>query len=795
MGIGVKAVLGIVAMLLTVISAGCESVASDGAKSDVARESAIISASKDSIVSPLIRDIEERVVRGKSAVILWHTDRPASGQVEYGLSRDFGAVVVAEDSDYFHALKLTALKPLTLYYYRVTATDGEGAKNISDVRTFTTLSEPIAESVAGVAPNAAGDTVVDRDTTWRGMNVHCGGGIKVGNAARGVNFTIEDSTITVKGKVAMGGDMPVNFALRNSTIIFDVTNGASAFWPRYKGAVIDATRKIEILTKTDEGQSSSVELKDSVIRGPDILHRGVGVRIVSRVIIIDNVKFEHLGGLMEGGHGAFALVATGGPGSYLKNITINECGFGLVLSKGIPLDHATSHGGMAAFFTGSDLQHLAMHKTVEGLYAPTDGAWVRNGWFDANETKFNIMSASDVLFEKNTVFNAAFNGGDGSRQTEGNNNIIRDNTFIKTGVGGRKKGLKVLNNTFYRGMPTGGDVPIRTTGVDSVIANNIIVEGGTAIMVDPHPILGGPGKNHLISGNIINNSAAGIYVGKQENNLFVNNKILKTRLHGILLKNSSRQLFVDNSISNTGTHDISFGGGNSDIKFINTKFDGAKVHFKNDTDVFNNYYYLDVLVVDGGGKPVSGSAVNIKNDTDDHYPSINIKGKAKTSFVTGANGHTLVPVDNESNSIAIPAYRQTQTGRKNMTYTIAASKSGQTASMGQFTIDADWYRQTPNTPVKTVVLNLGTGKGSVRTNPTGVITGKITDSRTGKPLAMATVTDGVRFGTTDAEGAYSMVFPAGAHTITASKKDFAVESKKVDVTDGGQTSADFQLGS
>lgn len=579
---------------------------------------------------------------------------------------------------------------------------------------FIVMINVVNATITGDPPNPLGDTDIDENTTWGGeSSIVCGGNVTVGNVSKRINFTITDSNVTVTGKWTMGGDTPVNFSLINSTMTFDVQDGETAHWP--SGAVINTTQMIDVKWTGDMSKASRIELRNSTIQGMDVLHRAWGVKIDSgwtganHTIIADTVTFKHLGGCYTGGGGYALAVGISGPStvdsaSYIKNVTLTECGFGLCISDDeISADYVTSYSGVAAFMGGSDWNHLTMHGTSEGLYTPADGAWIRNGWFNASETKFNIMSASNVVFEYNTVKLAAFNAGDGQYDWNGNNNTVQHNTFIQTGVGGRKIGLKILNNTFDRGMPLGGNLPINIAGSDSLVSSNTITGGGPAIRVSTYYTYSERAENNIVRDNIINASSCGIDIKDQVNGTFINNSVNDIyATFGMKIENSSNLTFRDNSISNTTTYDIHFGASNSNITFINTDFDDNEIGFADAIDVFRNYYYLDVEVLDLGGYPVSGVTVNITNDVNGGYPSINAGGETKTSFVTGADGHTPVS-SSATDSAVILDYWQNTSYQENMTYNVTVEKDGQT----NFTIvnpDSTWYRTIPNTYQNTTTI-------------------------------------------------------------------------------------------
>ena len=77
-----------------------------------------------------------------TANVSWSLSKPATGQVEYGRTVQYGLVTSAELSygHSAHIQRLSALSPGTLYHYRATSRDASGNVSVSSDRTFTTLS-------------------------------------------------------------------------------------------------------------------------------------------------------------------------------------------------------------------------------------------------------------------------------------------------------------------------------------------------------------------------------------------------------------------------------------------------------------------------------------------------------------------------------------------------------------------------------------------------------------------------------------------------------------------------------
>nr|WP_261994700.1 carboxypeptidase regulatory-like domain-containing protein [Streptomyces sp. me109] len=84
---------------------------------------------------------------------------------------------------------------------------------------------------------------------------------------------------------------------------------------------------------------------------------------------------------------------------------------------------------------------------------------------------------------------------------------------------------------------------------------------------------------------------------------------------------------------------------------------------------------------------------------------------------------------------------------------------------------------------------LGTpaGLSAFRSGPHGVISGTVTDSATGKPVASATVGAGTNVAHTDSSGAYSLTVPTGTYDVTVQAFGYADGSAGGVVVDDGAT--------
>lgn len=91
---------------------------------------------------------------------------------------------------------------------------------------------------------------------------------------------------------------------------------------------------------------------------------------------------------------------------------------------------------------------------------------------------------------------------------------------------------------------------------------------------------------------------------------------------------------------------------------------------------------------------------------------------------------------------------------------------------------------------------LGTpdGLSGFRMGPHGTLSGTVTDTATGAPVAAAQVTAGVYTATTDSRGHYTLPLPVGSHEVRVTVYGYAPgEERNVEVTDGGTVNRDFGL--
>jgi hypothetical protein len=102
-------------------------------------ESARVAIPTDT-TAPLITAVTSSNVGATTATITWTTDEPATSQVEYGLTTDYGQTSPLDASLVTsHNVLLTGLAPETMYHFRALSADAANNSASSGDGTFTTL--------------------------------------------------------------------------------------------------------------------------------------------------------------------------------------------------------------------------------------------------------------------------------------------------------------------------------------------------------------------------------------------------------------------------------------------------------------------------------------------------------------------------------------------------------------------------------------------------------------------------------------------------------------------------------
>ncbi len=88
----------------------------------------------------VIKNVSASSDTGAEAVITWVTDKPGSGQVEYGKTPQYGLTATSDELTTTHSITLNLLEPDTTYHYRVKSKDKAGNEALSSDNTFTTAA-------------------------------------------------------------------------------------------------------------------------------------------------------------------------------------------------------------------------------------------------------------------------------------------------------------------------------------------------------------------------------------------------------------------------------------------------------------------------------------------------------------------------------------------------------------------------------------------------------------------------------------------------------------------------------
>jgi len=95
---------------------------------------------------PSLAAVGARDITSENVTISWGTDEPATSEVEYGLTLDYGnSTGVNATLSNSHNQTLSNLQPNTLYHYRVKSADAMGNLSVSADYTFTT--NPLGDSI------------------------------------------------------------------------------------------------------------------------------------------------------------------------------------------------------------------------------------------------------------------------------------------------------------------------------------------------------------------------------------------------------------------------------------------------------------------------------------------------------------------------------------------------------------------------------------------------------------------------------------------------------------------------
>ncbi len=107
-------------------------------------------ASEAPAPAPVISAISSGDIGQTSAKVSYTTDIDADSKIEYGESKNYGLVKTNSSLQKGHSHTISALRPDTLYHFRVRSVSAYGRESVSEDKTFKTLApEPPAPTADG----------------------------------------------------------------------------------------------------------------------------------------------------------------------------------------------------------------------------------------------------------------------------------------------------------------------------------------------------------------------------------------------------------------------------------------------------------------------------------------------------------------------------------------------------------------------------------------------------------------------------------------------------------------------
>jgi thiol-disulfide isomerase/thioredoxin len=103
---------------------------------------------------PTISEVAASNITESSAIIGWTTDEPATSQVEYGTTEDYGTKTTLDEAlTTSHSVKLSELDDGTTYYFKVISKDASGNEATSEQTFDTPAAVPVSPEVDSLAPD------------------------------------------------------------------------------------------------------------------------------------------------------------------------------------------------------------------------------------------------------------------------------------------------------------------------------------------------------------------------------------------------------------------------------------------------------------------------------------------------------------------------------------------------------------------------------------------------------------------------------------------------------------------
>ena len=188
------------------------------------------------------------------------------------------------------------------------------------------------------------------------------------------------------------------------------------------------------------------------------------------------------------------------------------------------------------------------------------------------------------------------------------NNIIYKNYYEGIFLSGSNRNI-ISNNKIYNNLDDGLILYIDSNN-NLISNNNIIFNSKVGIKLFSS-------NNNQIINNSIDNNEDGIYLYSSNNTNIKNNHILNCLRWGIYSKLSIENIVNNSIIYNTQDYDF-YLLKNSFNTVINTQFDEDKLYIKDNSNI-QVKYYLNFLVNDSFGNPISNALIIVKSNENDSF--------------------------------------------------------------------------------------------------------------------------------------------------------------------------------
>lgn len=497
--------------------------------------------------------------------------------------------------------------------------------------------------------------------------------------------TISNYTVWKDQNISIDGNLSI---VNGGTLILD--NSTVKFYNDYileHGTTIKGNGNLTLL-------NNSIFGTDDYLKGSNILVYNTGV------VYARDSTFQGLNG--RSGESAIELYISSS-NSKFYNVTFKD-----------------SYNSVGAYATDLEVQNCSFYNVAYAALSPAKKNFIlKNSTFKNFPPYTNAVITNGILsglIENNYFENMSAAGNYGLDIIYYNKNVILRNNELNNTTRAivmicEMDNITVENNYVHDEPNTGLFIGATYNLTNITIRNNVGDNLGEGIVSTGHGVTGYNNNNFLIHGNMLTNqrsfgpafsvqiqnssvynnvfqaipssTASGLktlnYTSKQkgkiENVLFKNNTFDGYK-YGMELHSGNNLRFVDTILKNSSLYDIAFFDGDStNHTFINTYFNESKIYFDNDVDIFEPYWYANILVVDENGCPVSNAKVNITNIIDPNCTPLCINGESESSFVTNNEG-IVKSEKNRDDTVIIQDYFQNKTTKIEYKYKITAEKDG-----------------------------------------------------------------------------------------------------------------------